>query len=207
MNWQSCLAGRFLFSSLQPFSAAALQRLGVRLLVKPTETDHSWSPFARQRGLRLSPLPWPGQRSWLSTSRSHDTRYRPVRLSHFQSRCFRRARSLFDSPCGEPRVQPVACALAPWPLNPFRLPLPLWDFRPAGSYLFRRRDAGVSTFATLTLNRNAFSEVCCNDPPDLPSLPAAPLSFARSRGSSFQVRYVPSSSLFRVPLGTISMLP
>jgi hypothetical protein len=39
--------------------------------------------------------------------------------------------------------------------------------------------------------------------PDLPSLPGAALLFALDTGSSFQIRYVPSGSLFLEPLGTI----
>ena len=62
------MSGWFLQSSLQPFSPPALQRPKVRLLDPLTEIECSRSPFARQRGLKLSLSPQPGQRSWRLTS-------------------------------------------------------------------------------------------------------------------------------------------
>lgn len=49
---------------------------------------------------------------------------------------------------------------------------------------------------------STFSLACHSATPDLPSLPDS-RSWESSIGSSFRVRYVPSGSLFRVPLGTI----
>jgi hypothetical protein len=46
-----------------------------------------------------------------------------------------------------------------------------------------------------------------NGPPDFLSLPASATFLGCASGSPFKVRYVPSGSLFREPLGTITTMP
>jgi len=86
----------------------------------------------------------------------------------------------------------------PLPTSGFRLPVcfpaaaPLQDL----SILQARRAQPDPT-----------GKACLNESPDLPSLPAPRKHCVSPRnGSSFQIRYFPSGSLFLEPLGTVPMM-